>query len=71
MLRFLKCRLGWCGFRAAGDATGCWGQCIECGKRVGFVGAATLDAILDRDIVRHQAQTDEPPLSLSEEEPSA
>lgn len=59
MLRWLKCKLGWCGFRTAGDATGCWGECVECGKRVGFVARATLDAITDRDLARYQVQTKE------------
>lgn len=34
-------------FRTESDGTGCWGECIICQKRVGFVSRAALRALCD------------------------
>jgi hypothetical protein len=36
--------------RTMADLTGCWGECIVCGERFGFVTRAELRAYCDRDI---------------------
>lgn len=48
--KLLLCPLGACPCRPASDDTGCWGECIHCGKRFGFVDRATLRAYADREI---------------------
>ncbi len=39
---------GWCPCRHYEDAGGCGGQCIRCGKVVGYVTRAQLRAYADR-----------------------
>jgi hypothetical protein len=31
------------------DDSGCWGECVKCGKRFGFVSRADLRACADRE----------------------
>lgn len=51
-LRKPLCWLSLCPFTSMDDDTGCWGQCIFCGKRAGFVSRAELRAYADRQIDR-------------------
>ena len=53
--KIFLCPLGACPFKAADDETGCWGECIHCGKRAGFVDRATLRAYADREYEMRQA----------------
>lgn len=49
-LQSLLCRFGHCmQCRTAEDEQGIWGQCINCGKRHGYVDRATLRAYIDRE----------------------
>jgi hypothetical protein len=43
---------GWCPCRHYEDAGGCGGQCVRCGKIVGYVTRAELRAYLDRQLPR-------------------
>lgn len=36
--------------RTMTDGTGCWGECVTCGKRFGFVSREQLRAYCDREI---------------------
>lgn len=57
MIRALLCRLGFCtACRPASDDTGCWGECIHCSRRYGFVDRATLRRIADAEWAREQAK---------------
>jgi hypothetical protein len=47
--KFTLCLIGACPFAPNSDDTGCWGECICCGKRAGFVDRATLRSFLDRE----------------------
>jgi hypothetical protein len=38
--------------RTEGDDTGCWGECIVCGQRFGFVTREDLRAYADREVNR-------------------
>ena len=49
--RWLFC-WGWCPCRHYEDAGGCGGQCIRCGKIVGYVTWAELRAYADRLVPR-------------------
>jgi len=40
--RLPLCFFSLCGYKFASDDTGCWGECITCGKRAGFVSRETL-----------------------------
>lgn len=43
MLLWLMCTLGRCQrCRFAEDERGCWGECIDCGRRHGWVSRETL-----------------------------
>lgn len=64
-MRKLLCWLGMCACRTASDDTGCWGECIHCGRRVGFVDRATLRAYADREMARERIRRGEP-VSLAE-----
>lgn len=50
MFRKVLCSLGMCPCRPASDETGCWGECIYCGKRFAFIDRATLRAFADREM---------------------
>lgn len=39
--------LGFCPCAPRSDETGCWGECLSCGDRVGFVDRATLRKAAD------------------------
>ena len=54
LLRKPLCCLGMCPHFTK-DATGIWGECVHCGKRVGFVSSAELRAYADREIDRRIA----------------
>lgn len=43
---------GWCPCRHYEDVGGCGGQCIRCGKIVGYVTRAKLRAYADRSVPR-------------------
>ena len=47
------CPLGLCPHAPMSDDTGCWGECIHCGSRAGFVDRATLRAYADAGIEAH------------------
>lgn len=49
MFRWLRCLMQMCPHEQRGDGTGCWGQCVDCGKRVGFVSSADLRAYIERE----------------------
>lgn len=49
-LRHIACLLGWCPFKTNSDEGGCWGECVLCQKRAGFVSRAVLRAYIDREI---------------------
>lgn len=40
------------------DATGCWGECIVCGDKFGFVSRKELMAYCDAEIAHFQAVRD-------------
>jgi hypothetical protein len=45
------CWLGRCRYCGpASDDTGCWGECMICHKRHGFVSSADLRSYLDREL---------------------
>lgn len=48
-LRKIVCLFHMCPHAPASDDTGCWGECVICGKRAGFVGRATLRRACDRE----------------------
>ncbi len=50
--RLTLCALGMCPCAPEDDETGCWGECIHCGRRFGFVDRATLRAYADREYER-------------------
>ena len=50
LIRKPLCWLGMCPHFTNEDATGIWGECVHCGKRVGFVSSAELRAYADRAI---------------------
>jgi hypothetical protein len=52
--RRLLCRFGQCACRHYEDAGGCGGQCVRCGRIVGYVTRAQLRAYADREIARHR-----------------
>ena len=47
--RLPLCWASLCGFKAECDDTGCWGECITCHRRVGFVDRATLRRVCDAE----------------------
>lgn len=47
--RLPLCWLGMCACRPANDDTGCWGECVTCGRRAGFVSREVLRRYLDRE----------------------
>lgn len=47
--RLPVCWLGMCPHFTNEDDTGVWGECVECGNRVGFVSRATLRRYLERN----------------------
>lgn len=56
MLRWLSCLLQMCPHVPRDDDTGCWGECIHCGKRSGFVSRAELRAYADREYAKRLNQ---------------
>ena len=48
-LRWLRCLFQMCPFKPMDDETGCWGECVDCGKRAGFVDSATLRRVCDAE----------------------
>jgi hypothetical protein len=48
-IRKILCALHMCPCRPASDDTGCWGECIHCGRRYGFVDRATLRRFVDAE----------------------
>lgn len=59
MLDFLRkiflCPLLLCACRPESDETGCWGECVTCGRRFGFVDRATLRARCDAEAAASDA----------------
>ena len=50
IFRWIKCNwTSLCGFKANSDDTGVWGECTDCGKRVGFIDRKTLRSYCDND----------------------
>lgn len=49
LFRKLRCWLRSCPCVPRDDDTGCWGECVDCGKRFGFVSRADLRSYLDRE----------------------
>ena len=54
--RRLLCRFGRCPCRHYEDDGGCGGQCVRCGRIVGYVTRAQLRAYADREIARNGHQ---------------
>jgi hypothetical protein len=52
MFRKIRCLLQCCPFQTQSDETGCWGECVDCGKRVGFVTSEQLRRYADSDTRR-------------------
>jgi hypothetical protein len=46
--RWAKCRLGWCAYRPYFDDGGCGGQCVDCGKIVGYTTHAAIRRYIER-----------------------
>jgi hypothetical protein len=64
--RLPLCALSLCGFRTASDDTGCWGECVTCGKRAGFVDRATLGRYADAEYAKEMRRRGQaPPLQVS------
>jgi hypothetical protein len=56
----LFCKIGRClACVPKDDDTGCWGECIRCGRRHGFVSRADLRSYLDREERRKRLFPDE------------
>lgn len=51
----LSCALSMCPHVPKSDATGCWGECLRCGNRAGFVSREVLRRYIDREIARREA----------------
>jgi hypothetical protein len=45
----LRCRLKMCGCVTKDDDFGIWGECVECGKRVGYISRVEIRAYMDRE----------------------
>lgn len=54
--RIFLCPMGMCPHRPESDDSGCWGECIYCGHRAGFVDRATLRAFADAEYERERAK---------------
>lgn len=50
--KIIVCWWGGCGMVPRDDDTGCWGECLRCGKRAGFVDRATLRAYCEAEYRR-------------------
>lgn len=55
-LRKILCLLQMCPHAPASDDTGCWGECVICGSRAGFVDRKTLRAFADAEYAREMAK---------------
>lgn len=53
--KLFLCPLGMCPHAPMSDDTGCWGECIHCGNRAGFVDRATLRAYVDAEFEAHKS----------------
>jgi hypothetical protein len=49
------CPFGMCAHAPKSDDTGCWGECIHCRKRTGFVDRAALRAYADAEYAEWEA----------------
>ena len=54
MFRKIRCWLQMCPFKAESDSTGCWGQCVDCGKRSGFVSRETFNRLMDAELAERK-----------------
>jgi len=45
----LKCWLGLCPFKPNSDDQACWGECVDCGKRVGVTSRKDIRAYIERE----------------------
>lgn len=48
------CKLGNCPCRMAEDENGMWGECIRCGKRVGYIDREILRKFADAEAAREE-----------------
>jgi hypothetical protein len=47
---WLRCKCAMCPCVPMDDDTGCWGQCVTCGKRFGFVTREQLRRYADHEL---------------------
>lgn len=53
--KLFLCPIAMCPCIPMSDETGCWGECLHCGKRYGFVDRATLRAYADAEYAEYEA----------------
>lgn len=50
LFQWLRCKVWFCMCVPMDDETGCWGECVTCGKRFGFFTREQLHRYADREL---------------------